>query len=275
MLNKIKSLLPKQVIEAPDITKNILIENYIDRHLTQNPKYANPLNLNRFEFQAFSQYGEDGIIREIFNRIGTTNKYFVEFGVETGVECNTALLLFKTWSGTWIEGRKESVEAIRENFPNIIESGRLTVLNEFITAENIEELFTRANVPAEPDFVSIDIDRNDYYIWNAFTKFRPRVISIEYNAVFPPDVDFVVAYDSTAMWDGTSDFGASIAALNRLARSKNYSLVVCSFSGVNAFFVRNDCLTDNFIMPGDVLSHYEPPRYFLYKKEGHPRKITL
>jgi hypothetical protein len=275
MRNKIKSLFQKPLVEEPDIAKIILIEEFIQEHLKGNVKYAHPLRLNRFEYQAFSQYGEDGIIEEIFNRIGTTNQYFVEFGVETGIECNSALLLFKGWSGTWIEGRPESAEIIRENFKNIIGQKKLTLLNEFITAENIQNLFDTAAVPKEPDLVSIDIDRNDYYIWKALTDYQPRVLCIEYNAIFPPGVEFVVAYDPNAVWDGTSNFGASLAAMNKLGLAKNYSLVACSFSGVNAFFVRNDCLQDKFFNPGDVVSHYEPARYYLYKKDGHPRKIIL
>ncbi|GHT83608.1 hypothetical protein FACS189467_9030 [Bacteroidia bacterium] len=80
------------------------IEDYLQKHLYGNDKYLKPNKLNRYEFQAFSQYGEDGIIEEIFNRIGTTNRFFVEFGVEAGVETNSTYLLHKGWNGYWIDG---------------------------------------------------------------------------------------------------------------------------------------------------------------------------
>lgn len=272
---KIEKILNRQFSSSDTVVRSVLIEDYIARQLREDPRYADPRKLTRYEYQAFSQYGEDGILEEIFNRIGETNRYFVEFGVETGIECNSSLLLFKGWKGLWIEGNEQSAATIRQNFGGALKNGYLTLLNRFITAENIQSLFTEAGVPAEPDLLSIDIDRNDYYVWQAIEAFRPRVVCMEYNAIFPPSVDFVVPYAADQTWDGSSYFGASLAALNRLATSKEYSLVGCSLAGVNAFFVRNDCLNDHFAEPGNLKAHYEPARYFLYRKEGHPRKIIL
>ena len=48
--------------------------------------------INRFEKKLFSQNGEDGILEYIFSRIGATSRQFVEFGVETGVQCNSRYL---------------------------------------------------------------------------------------------------------------------------------------------------------------------------------------
>lgn len=272
---KIEKILAREFAARDIVARSVLIEDYINKQLQENPRYADRRTLAHFEYQSFSQYGEDGIIEEIFNRIGTTNRYFVEFGVETGIECNSALLLFKGWNGLWIEGNEQSVDTIRQNFSGVLGTKQLTILNRFITAENIESLFVEGGVPDEPDMVSIDIDRNDYYVWQALQHFRPRVVCIEYNAVFPPAVDFVVPYAADKTWDGSSYFGASLAALNRLAEEKGYSLVGCSMAGVNAFFVRKDCLNDQFTEAGNLFRHYEPARYFLYRKEGHPRKIIL
>lgn len=255
--------------------KSIAIEQYLLELLNGKQKYKDVKQLNNFESQSFSQYGEDGIVEEIFNRIGTTNKYFVEFGVESGVECNSVLLLHKGWRGTWIEGNKSHVKRIETRYKKSVETKALTLLNAFITAENIESLFEDAKVEKELDFLSIDIDGNDYYVWEAIKKFSPRVVCIEYNAIFPPGTAFVIPYSPNYIWDGSSNFGSSLLSLTKLAASKNYSLVACTLSGVNAFFVRNDCLDDKFIYPNDVAFHHEPARYFLYKKEGHPREISL
>jgi len=73
--------------------QNILIDNYTKQNLFENPKYSNSKRLNKYEYQVYSQGGEDGIIQEIIGRIGTTNKFFVEFGVDGGLECNTLFLL--------------------------------------------------------------------------------------------------------------------------------------------------------------------------------------
>lgn len=277
MLKQIyRRIVPKKAV-APrqDAMRSIEIENFIQKNLFDQEKYQHPLKLNRFEYQSFSQCGEDGILDEIFKRIGTTNRYFVEFGVENGTECNSTLLLYKGWKGLWIEGNAQSVQHINAHMAGIIGNGTLRVLNNFITAENIQSLFTQGGCPEEPDMVSIDIDRNDYYVWKSIVQFKPRVVVIEYNAIFPPDVSFTVPYDGSKTWDRTSNFGASLGLLNTLGEEKGYSLVACNFAGTNAFFVRKDCLGDKFLLPGDVEAHYEPARYYLYKKDGHPRNVIL
>lgn len=253
--------------------RRIYIDNYLAQHLFSNPRYSSGKKLNRFEYQVFSQYGEDGILSEIFNRIGTTNKYFIEFGVENGTECNTTYLLLKGWNGLWIESNSGHVSSINNSFKKKIEEKKLALLNSFITAENIQELFKKANAPAEPDLLSIDIDGNDYYVWKAISDYRPRVIVIEYNAIFRPGDHFIVPYDSTAVWDGSSNFGASLESYYELGLEKGYKLVGCNFSGVNAFFVREDLISNHFEPPYTPAVHYEPPRYFLHKKDGHYRKL--
>jgi len=264
-----------QLVSGKNASHQMEVDRYLHEFLYNNPKYQNNKRLNRFEHQVFSQFGEDGIINEIFNRVSTTNKYFIEFGVENGTECNTTNLLFGDWQGLWIEGNREHCESIRQQFSNVIRKGRLVVSNGFINTDNIEKFFEQANTPIEPDLLSIDIDRNDYHVWKAIRNYRPRVVIIEYNAVFRPGCHFVVDYDAGAVWDGSSNFGASLDAYYQLGLEKGYKLVGCSFSGVNAFFVREDLTGDHFENPFTPVLHYEPPRYFLYKKDGHYRKIQL
>jgi hypothetical protein len=263
--------LHEEILQSSNQLRSVFIENYIQQNLHSNSKYNDPKKLNRYEYQAYSQYGEDGILQEIFKRIGTTNRFFIEFGVENGLECNSMLLLLSGWQGLWIEAKNEHVESIRKNFSEKINNGQLRITNGFITAENIERLFSESMVPSEPDLLSIDIDRNDYHVWKAIVNYKPRVVSIEYNAVLPPGVEYVVEYQADRDWDGSSHFGASLTSLQLLGEQKGYNLVGCNFSGVNAFFVRTDLVKDLFSAPFTAANHYEPPRYFLYKKEGHPR----
>lgn len=251
------------------------IENYLETHLYNNPKYDKPDKLTKFEFQVFSQFGEDGVIKEIFRRIGTTNKYFVEFGVEDGSETNSTYLLYQGWNGLWIDGSAEYIAAINKSCAKAVAKKQLTAVESFITAENIEAIFAGANVPPEFDLLSIDIDRNDYYIWKAITRYSPRVVILEYNSIFRPGDDFVVPYDANAMWDKSSNFGASLETMTKLGLEKGYRLVASSFAGLNAFFVREDVMGDHFTGPFTAENHYEPPRYYLYTKRGHPRKISL
>jgi hypothetical protein len=256
--------------------RQTLIDDYLQRNLYDNPKYQHANKLNRYEFQAFSQNGEDGIIEEIFRRIGTTNRFFVEFGVEAGDETNTTYLLYKGWSGFWIDGSLKNIESIKNKFSKTISANRLKAVCNFVTAENIEGIFKASNVPLEFDLISIDIDRNDYYIWDAITSYKPRVVVIEYNAIFRPGCEFVVPYDRSIMWDRSSNFGASIESLYKLGLKKGYKLIACCFTGVNAFFVREDLVNDCFEGPFTPETHYEPPRYFTISgKAGHPRKVIL
>lgn len=273
---KLRRTLYLENIDLKMEKSNLLqIDAYLQKNLYQHPRYQQADKLNRFEFQAFSQFGEDGIIQEIFRRIGTTNRYFVEFGVETGVETNSTYLLYQGWKGLWIDGSEDNIHSINQHFSGVIAKSNLTAIQGFITAENIEELFRKGNVPAEFDLLSVDIDRNDYYVWEAITKYSPRVVIIEYNSIFRPGCHFVVDYDPNAMWDGTSNTGASLEALYQLGLKKGYKLVASSFSGVNAFFIREDLVTDHFTGPFTAENHYESPKYFLYHSQGHPRKVRL
>lgn len=248
-------------------------EEFLQRHLYQNPRYDSPKRLNRFEFKVFSQNGEDGIIEEIFNRIGTTNKFFVEFGVGNGLENNSAYLLVKDWSGLWLEGDHASVEFIKTEFAREIASNRLRVQETFITAENIAALFQSHHVPQEPDMLSIDIDGNDYHIWKALRDYRPRVIVVEYNATFPPSLVWIKKYNAAWQWDGSIGFGASLKAFERLGAERGYSLVACNFVGANAFFVRNDLLSDMFHAPFTAEEHYEPHKGYIQYSTGHLRRM--
>jgi hypothetical protein len=222
----------------------------------------------------YSQYGEDGIIAEIFRRIGTDSRYFVDFGSGDGSENNTILLLLAGWTGLWIEAAEQHAKTAEANFGTHIREGRLKVRNAFVNAENIEDLFRSSGVPTSLDLLSIDIDRNDYWVWKAINSYSPRVVVIEYNAVYPPGISWVVNYEPSAWWDGTSHFGASLTALEQLGRGKGYSLVGCNLLGSNAFFVRDDLIGRNFAAPFTAENHYEPPRYHMvWYKGGHPRRV--
>ena len=269
-IQQVRDLL-QVVISQKSHEKGIQVAQFLHEHLYGNPKYLNSKRLNKAEYQVFSQNGEDGIINEIFNRIGPTNKYFIEFGVENGLECNSTNLLYQNWQGLWIEGSGTFANETKTRFADIINEGRLKVTEAFINAENIQSLFKDAGAPAEPDLLSIDIDYNDYYVWKAITDYKPRVVAIEYNSVFRPDTHFVVPYNPTRTWDKTSYFGASLLALQQLGEEKGYSLVGCSFTGSNAFFVRNDLVSDKFEAPFTAANHYEPNRDFLIYRAGHPR----
>ena len=251
--------------------QNLILASQFEASLLNMPRYENSQKLNRFEFQTFSQNGEDGIIAEIFRRIGLASSQFVEVGVGDGLENNTVFLLAQGWRGYWIEGNELSVKAIQKHFQEPIKNNRLRVEQAFVTAENIASLLESMQVPREFDLLSLDIDRNTYFAWQALKNFQPRVAIIEYNAAFPPDVEWTVAYEPERVWNETMYQGASLKSLELLGRQLGYALVGCDVHGINAFFVRHDLCGDHFATPFTAENHFEPLRHWLIRREGHPR----
>jgi hypothetical protein len=265
---KILALLREQA-EQSRYTMQMRVQRAWDEEMAK-PRNADPKRLVRHGYKVYSQNDEDGIIAEIFRRIGTTSRTFVEFGVETGVECNTAKLLVEGWRGLWIEANSASVAALRSNFAPFMKDGRLQVTESRVTAENINALIAQSGLGREIDFLSIDIDYNDYWIWKAIDVVNPRLVAIEYNATLRPPMSLVVPYRPDAEWDGSNFQGASLEALVKLGAEKNYRIVGCSIAGVNAFFVRADLTADRFLEPATAQEHYEPPRhYFHMLPAGH------
>jgi hypothetical protein len=239
----------------------------------QNIPSKSPPYLNGFSYKVYSQHGEDGIINEIFNRIGITNKVFVEFGVQDGLESNGHFLLFNGWRGLWIDGNKEYFKKLKEYFSEPLSSKQLTAVNAFITAENINDLIGQNGFNGEIDLLSIDIDGNDYWIWQAIKCIQPRVVAIEYNAKFPPPCEWVMEYNPSHIWDESDKQGASLKSLELLGNELGYRLV--GTNGVNAFFVKKELTKDLFPEPPTAENLYQAwgsAGYVYYYGSGHATK---
>jgi hypothetical protein len=196
-------------------------------------------DINAFDARVRSQNGEDGIIKEILFRIGFESRYAAEFGVESGLECNSAhLLLDYDWSGLLIEGNPEFAAAAKRHY-----SGRRVVVhNAYVDVDNIAAIFRDHAVPRSLDLLSIDVDGNDYWMWKALGWYRPRVVVIEYNATFAPPQRWVMEYNAAHRWRGDTYFGASLSSLAALGMQLGYALLGTDLNGVNAFFIRRDLL---------------------------------
>jgi hypothetical protein len=155
------------------------------------------------------------------------------------------------------------------------------VRSESITAENINELFGKYAVPDEFDLLCIDIDGNDYWVWQAIDRrFRPRVLVMEYNAFVPPSESRTIRYEPDFRWRGTDYFGASLLALARLSERKGYKLVYCERHGINAFFIRDDCAPPHTRSVRELyrpFDHRIPHKYlpWLARKYAHPHDPEL
>lgn len=209
----------------------------------------------REEFRAYSQNGEDGLLLFIFSKIGTTNKTTIEFGVGDGSQCNSAnLILNFGWNGLFMEGNQTAVNR-GLNYYKHKGINSLQFKNVFITAENINQLITDNGISGEIDLLNVDIDGNDYWVWQAINVVNPRVVVVEYNSSFGSEKSVSVPYapDFNRWQKHPSGWyhGASLSALTKLGNQKGYDLVACDSCGVNAFFVRKD------INPFKSLSAFE------------------
>lgn len=223
-----------------------------------------PTDVQAAEFKVFSQFGEDGIIQMLIDKVGIerANQTFVEFGVENYQEANTRFLLMNNnWRGLIIDGSAKNMDALRRS--DIAWRHDLTAVGAFICAENINDLLVNHGFSGQIGLLSIDIDGNDYWVWQRIEVVSPIIVVVEYNSVFGPDRAITVPYDpkfvrSRAHYSHLY-WGASLKALDLVARSKGYSLVGSNAAGNNAFFVREDRLGD--LKPLSVADAYVESRF--------------
>ena len=219
-----------------------------------------------YELRVFSQNGEDGVLAEILTRVGTGERFFVEFGVESGREGNCVSLAdVFGWSGLFLDCDEIFFPQLERKYRA---NDAVRTMRAMVTPENVEELFAQCGVPAEPAVLSIDVDGGDYWIWEAIASYRPRVLVIEYNSALDPTRRLVQPREHAEGWDGTDYFGASLGAIKSLGEVKGYRFVYAELSGVNAFFVRED-LADGRFPSVDELAAPGQPNYF-QQGRGHP-----
>lgn len=256
-------------LEAQAATTQRLLAALAEEAVLASARHADPLRLSAQRGQMYSQIHEDGAIAAIFTRIGPESRVFVEIGVGDGSENTTRALLETGWDGVWVEADAAQAARIRRDLAHHIAAGRLTLLEAMATAENVASLVAAALRGRPVDLLSLDVDMNTSHLWRAL-DLPARACCIEYNASVPAPVAWELPYDPAARWDGTAWFGASLKCLEAIGRSKGMSLVGCDIAGVNAFFVRDDLAPGRFRAPFDAETHWEPPRYHLALRRGHP-----
>ena len=213
----------------------------VRRHYLDATTLPYPQRLTSQRFRLHSQNGEDGITYAVLNEVGTIDQRFVEIGA--GVNGGNSGFLADEcgWSGLMIDASESNAARLRQRFP----WDRIAIEQAIVTRENVNDLLSRHGLVDDIDFASVDIDGDDYWIWESLTVGRPRLLIIEYNSLLGPDRAVVVPYQSPSHKDvstavETGYYGASLSALTRLGASKDYRLVAVEPRGVNAFFLRND-----------------------------------
>ena len=196
--------------------------------------------LSRYEFSAFSQWGEDGIIASLVQTIKVGPKVFVEFGVEDYSEANTRFLAeYDNWTGLVMDASPENIARVRAS--EVCWRHNLRAVEALITRDNVNTLISENGINGEIGLLSIDIDGNDYWVWDIIDVIKPTIVVIEYNYRFGSEHAVTIPYDQNFR-RGTRYpifyFGASLKALCLLGARKGYAFIGCNSNGVNAFFVR-------------------------------------
>ena len=182
----------------------------------------------------YSQTGEDGIIEKILELLPDHNKWCVEFGAWDGLFLTNTrnLIESKQYSAVLIEADARKFQDLQENHrhrDNVITINRFVGFTE---KDNLDQILGNTPIPDDFDLLSIDIDGNDYHVWEAIESYRPKVVVIEFNPTIPTDVRFVQPREPSVSQ------GSSLSALVELGRTKGYELV--SVLPFNAFFVKRE-----------------------------------
>lgn len=189
--------------------------------------------LKAAEKSVYSQGGQDGILEAIFGQIGCLpGGTYCEFGARDGIELsNTAnLRINHNWDGLLIDAEPQSA----------------IVKKEIATADNANSLLEKYSVKAV-NYLSIDIDGNDYWIWKAMSNW-PAVVTVEYNSKFKNNESYAIEYNPNHKWEGDDYYGASLSAFKKLGEQKGYTLVYV-VDRFDAVFVRNDLVSPDYIAP--------------------------
>jgi ribosomal protein S6 len=197
---------------------------------TDNAVRANQW-LNEFAKNGTSQEGEDGIIEKVLEVINDNNGWCVEFGAWDGIYLSNTynLITDRDYSAVLIEGNPNKFRELLKNFKA---NRKVIPINAFVGFEEdncLDSLLRSTGIPIDYDLLSIDIDGNDYHVWEAVKYYRPKVVVIEYNPTIPNSIDFVQPRDMRITQ------GSSILSLDNLAKQKGYELVAAT--RLNAVFV--------------------------------------
>lgn len=236
---KIKEYNSRKLLRISERNSILIAQLHINRIKT----LGKVDNLEEVEFKVFSEWGEDGIIQYLINNVDIKNKTFIEFGVEDYKESNTRFLLINNlWKGLVIDSDKNCINSIKKD--EIYWRYDLNAVNAFITGENINNIITDNGFRGETGILSIDIDGNDYWVWEKIDSVDPAIVICEYNSLLgythPVSVPYDPDFFRTAAHFSNLYFGASLPALVKLAEKKGYDFAGSNSAGSNAFFVKRE-----------------------------------
>lgn len=220
-------------------------------------------NLFSYNRDVTSEHGEDGVIEKIFEIIGEESRWCVDLGALNGVHGSNVWHLMKKrgWAGVLIEADKTYFERLQKEYADVERAHCINAFISFEGEDSLDKTFARTPLPHVFDLFSLDVDGNEYHLWESLTHYRPRVMVVEFNPSIPNDVVFVQPRDMRIFQ------GSSLRALVELGKRKGYELVAAN--EVNAFFVLKELfhkfgITDNSIDALHTDHQYETALFQLY-----------
>jgi hypothetical protein len=265
LVAKLRALLSlADTARHADDELRLLLGRLLAESVARKTSYA---SLAELEFKVFSQFGDDGIIQYLATHLPLRYRTFIEFGVEDYLESNTRFLLQKdNWSGFVMDGSAQNVARL-ERMPFYWKHD-LTARAAFVTRQNVRALLAeKVREWQGVDLLHIDLDGNDFWIWQEL-DFAPAVVIMEYNSTFGIDRAITIPYaedfQRTRAHFSNLYWGSSLKALHGLARQKGYAFIGCNSAGNNAYFVRRDAMNERVaevtLERGYVASKYRESR---------------
>lgn len=210
-----------------------------------------------------SEHGEDGVIKRIFEIIGTESRSCVELGALNGVHGSNVWQLIKKqgWGGVLIEADQTYFEKLQKEFAGVSGVECVNAFVSFEGSQSLDNIFAQTKLPKEFDLFSLDIDGNEYHLWDSLKEYSPSVMVVEFNPTIPNNVVFIQPRDMTVFQ------GSSLRAFVELGRRKGYELVAANET--NAFFVLKEIfpkfdIGDNSIDALHTDHRYETKLFQLY-----------
>jgi len=273
IIDKFVSIIVSRIQIQAQYSPQVKIDQRMLYHLYRREiSQGRRLQLSDTGFRVFSEFEEDGILLYIFAALGVSHRTFIDIGSGDCITSNCANFAVNFgWHGLFIDGNPANLSRGREYYAANLDTYLYppAFVQGFVQRENINELISKNGFAGEVDLISIDIDGNDYWIWEALTVAEPRVVIIETHIEFGMN-SIVVPYNKDYSYPGIHpDYhGASPVAMEKLARKKGYRLVGANNYGFNTIYVKNGIGED--VLPAvsvdSILAHpRNKERYNLFE----------
>lgn len=246
--NKLRHLaIGHLTFEHQDLQKELeQVKLMIGKHEARLVSQKTYKNIQDAEFKVFSQFGSDGIIQYLIQKVKIPNKTFIEFGVGDYSESNTRFLLMNNnWKGLIIDMDSSHQEYLKSNLgKDIFYRHDITAVTKHLTLKNINQTFADNGFTGDIGLLCIDVDSIDYWMLEAISAVSPRILIVEYNSTFGDKYSVTVPnkdnFDREKEHYSHLYFGASLRAIVTLAKKKGYVFIGSNSAGTDAFFLRRN-----------------------------------